>query len=1049
MATLFFEGFDKGIIFNQLDLNYWSTQFKQYPKYAFGGYLPDDLGYTYNSPNVGFLPSGSYITNVNEAGNNAYPGFGSPPGFLAFSNIEIENTSSVEIPTYLQCSGFPLSSGNTTYLAMRCLGLESKHTEYSNYPYRHTFFSYNSGDLPQLTVNIVKITGLTNLISINGKNETLALEVQQNDTTLGYFDLNIVNNITGYRIASVYNTNNTILTPAHTISNRGYSSIMSRWVHLEFSVDESQEEPTLFINAEDINLPVVNFNNEINREDWEIGLPISGFKFNNLRFYNRTYSSSIINTITDFGSQGQIGPQVGQSFYYMFGKNWLLDDLVLIDSSLPEPSYWLGSTARVSQLAPGISGQVFINSNIGTVPARLIDDALRADGIKDWTTNSTTRLGNSSVFVTSHRKALSYLDSDLNSIEAINSGAIDAVAFSSRDVTTNSLFVYDNQSAWRETLNEAVGGVKIYNSARKKFLDTSFVNVFRSGVSDSLEGSVSLLLHGDDTPIVDSTKIPKSVTNNNVIVRGNNTKFSNGSLYFNDTSSYLSVNHADLGNNSFTIECWIYFNNHNQEVSLFNRIPTSFPSWPNSCITEYYGFSASTTGVTFTRGNNCDKTLLFPSGAQTGLWNHLAIVRTTGNALRCFLNGVANTGYIIGDCDNRLCHGEVDGNSSFQRETQGIFQGTYNLNFLNNPNITAQSPAWFNSYIGVPDLKVGLPKQLTKTDEYFNNVSLLVQSNKPSIIDLSSNTKTINNNGVVFSNNRSRFGHKSLYFTGGKTLSFANSSDFDFGSDDFTIDFWYYLNNTNSNTTYNILTSNNITLQALNGGATIRIYVTDSNNISYNFRTTNGNTVLGVGSQYSISLDKWYYVNITKYAGDMFLYLVPTQESVTPFFSWPLYLFKNESVSSPFGGFNTYNNFSINFNDFTIGDSNTNLTHNLYIDNFRVTKGLARIVTRLNAPVSAPRETFGISLPDENFDSSVYIDEFRITYGANRYNSNFTPSTQPFKTERDDYYQLGPEYNVSKTSYKTFQHYALKNPATNQAWTLPEISGMTLGVKKL
>jgi hypothetical protein len=190
-------------------------------------------------------------------------------------------------------------------------------------------------------------------------------------------------------------------------------------------------------------------------------------------------------------------------------------------------------------------------------------------------------------------------------------------------------------------------------------------------------------------------------------------------------------------------------------------------------------------------------------------------------------------------------------------------------------------------------------------------------------------------------------------------------------------------------------------------------------------------------------------VNITKYAGDMFLYLVPSQDSVTPFFSWPLYLFKNESVSSPFGGFNTYNNFPINFNGFTIGDSNTNLTHNLYIDNFRVTKGLARIVTRLNAPVSAPKETFGISLPDENFDSSVYIDEFRITYGANRYNSNFTPPTQPFKTERDDYYQLGPEYNVSKTSYKTFQHYALKNPATNQAWTLPEISGMTLGVKKL
>lgn len=1076
MATLFFEGFDKGIIFNQLDPNYWSTQFKQYPKYAFGGYLPDNLGYTYNSPNGGHLPSGAYIDigcrgqNCSAFfGSNSYPGFGSPPGFLAFSNIEIEDSSSVEHPTYLQASGFSPPSGNISYLNMRCLGLESKHTGYSDYPYRHTLFSYNSGDTSQLTVNIVKITGTTNLIPINGKNETLALEVQQNNNTLGYFDLNIVNNITGYRIASVYNTNNTILTPAHTLSYYGrYTSLISRWTHLEFSIDESQEEPTLFINAEDINLPVINFNNEVNREDWEIGLPISGFKFNNLRFYNRTYSSSIINDGT-FPIY-YIGPNDGgQSYYYMFGKNWLLDDLVLIDSSLPEPSYWLGSTARVSQLAPGMSGGVFINNTVGTVLARLVDDAIRVDGIKDWTTNSTLTFGNT--VLSSHRKALSYLDSDLNSIEAINSGAIDAVAFSSRQLYINVDggnspiygFPYDNNSIWRETLNEAVGGVKIYNSARKKFLDTKFVNVFRSGVSDPLEGSVSLLLHGDATPIVDSAKIPKSVTNNNVIVRGNNTKFSNGSLYFNDTSSYLSVDHGDLANNAFTIECWVYFNNHNQTVSIFDRSVANFSQSLSNCLTEYYRFSATTTGVSFVRGNNCDKTLLFTSGAQTGVWNHLAIVRTTGNALRCFLNGVANTGYIISNCDNRPCNNE----GSLQRETQGIFQGTYNLNFLDNPNITAQSPGWWNNYVGVPGLTIGMPKQLSTTDEYFNNVSLLVQSDKPSIIDLSSNPKTINNNGVLFNNTRSRFGHKSLYFTGGKTLSFGNSNDFDFGADDFSIEFWFYINNLGSNSTYNIFSSNNLNMRLKTGqqfnlssdAPWIQLWSYDSSdNKSYLFKTPNGSYSMGVYGQggLAFNVNQWYYSCITKYAGDLFAYIVPQIPGVySPYALWPLHILKNDSVRDLSfdyynnSNFNTYNNFPINFNGFTIGDSNTNLTHNLYIDNFRVTKGLARIATRLNAPVSAPRETFGISLPDENFDNSVYIDEFRVTYGANRYNSNFTPPTQPFKTERDDYYQLGPEYNVSKTSYKTFQHYALKNPATNQAWTLPEISGMTLGVKKL
>jgi hypothetical protein len=1068
MATLFFEGFDKGIIFNQLDPNYWSTQFNQYPKYAFGGYLPDNFGYTYNSPNGGFLPSGAY--RERQGGGSSpffpgtnYPGFGSPPGFLAFSNIEIEDSSTVEYPTYLQASGFSSPSGDVSYLNMRCLGLESKNTNYSEYPYRHTLFSYNSGDIPQLTVNIVKITGTTNLIPINGKNETLALEIQQHNNTLGYFDLNIVNNITGYRIASVYNSNNTILTPAHTISSsERYASLISRWTHLEFSVDESQEEPTIFINAEDINLPVINFDNNINREDWEIGLPISGFKFDNLRFYNRTYSSSIVNDSTFPHDPNWFIKAWGNSYYYMFGKNWLLDDLVLIDSTNPEPSYWLGSTARVSQLAPGVSGQLFINSSIGNVPARLIDNAIRSDGIRDWTTNSTTRLGNSSTFVTSHRKALSYLDNDINSIEAINSGSLNALAFSPRQsyVDNGSYFLYDNSSAWRETLNEAIGGVKIYNSARKQFLDTSFVNVFRSGVSDPLEDSVSLLLHCNNFPIVDSTKIPKLITNNNTIIREDNFKFSDGSLYFNNSNSYLSLNHSDLANNPFTIECWIYFNNHNQAVSLFNKIPGSFPSYPNSCIRSYYGFSASTIGVSFIRGDNCDKTLLFSSIAQTGVWNHLAIVRTTGNALRCFLNGVSNTGYIISDCDNRLCYGEVEGNGAFQRESQGVFQGTYNLNFLSNPNITAASE--------VTDTKIGLPKQLSTTDEYFNNVSLLIKSDQLSIIDLSSSSKTINNNGIVFSNDVSRFGYKSLYLTGGKTLSFGNSDDLNFGTNDFSIEFWFYINSLSSNATYNIFSSNNLNMRLKTGQQIyagpndpwIQLWSYDSsNNKSYLFKTTGGYYSMGAYFRDGLAFNtnQWYYSCITKYAGDLFAYIVPQRPGVyEPYNLWPLHILKNDSVHDLSFDYayinansNTYNNFPINFNGFTIGDSNTNLTHNLYIDNFRVTKGLARIPTRLNAPVSATKESFGVSLPDENVNNSAYIDEYRITYGANRYDRNFTPPNQPFKVERDDYYPLGPEYTTNKTSYKTFQHYALKNPATNKSWTLPEISGMTLGVKKL
>ena len=112
MATLFFEGFDKGVVFNELDPKYWSTQFRYFPKYSFGGYSPttvedrafEYLGiydssflsflYKYSTPTSinGLVPSGRYTDN--RAGlyssygttyytKNSYPGFGShTPGHI-------------------------------------------------------------------------------------------------------------------------------------------------------------------------------------------------------------------------------------------------------------------------------------------------------------------------------------------------------------------------------------------------------------------------------------------------------------------------------------------------------------------------------------------------------------------------------------------------------------------------------------------------------------------------------------------------------------------------------------------------------------------------------------------------------------------------------------------------------------------------------------------------------------------------------------------------------------------------------------------------------
>ena len=687
MSTLFFEGFDKGVLLNELDPKYWSTQFRAFPKYAFGGYAPttiedqaldgmfgnnipiDKLSflYKYSTPTSinGLVPSGRYTDNrasfFNGFGTdyffkNSYPGFGSPLGFLAFTNIQIEDTNNLETPTYLQASGFPLPSGNISYLSMRCLGLESKHSDYSTYPYRHTLLSFNSGNFPCMTINVVKITG-NNLTPINSKKETLALEIQQNDQTIGYFDLNIYGMINRYQISSVFDsTTNKILTITDTNRGDGFSSMISRWCHLEFSIDKSTSPPLLYINAEDINLQVVDPDPTEVKEFWSTSLPISGFNFDNLRFYNRTYSRSIMNGVTS--SNGEDNWK--DSWYYMNGRVWLLDDLALVDSADPPPSYWLGSSAKVMSVYPGVSGS-------------LIDNYGSPDGLLKWfkdpNVRSITKIfnddGSPSSYTyydySSHRRAFLIPDADGNSIETIVSGNVDAIKMSQPNYLSNVIYnSFDTDSVWRGNFNDAIGGMKIYNSARKKSLDTKFINVMYSGQSDIYEPSITLLLHGDSNPIVDNSTNPRSFN-----IYGSTTstaslsKFGVRSISFPNQNSYIYLNYPDLLTSPFTIESWVYFTNNTTSISLFDKgkLPDVDPQVAidlSDFNSKYYSFTTNISGIQYLSDNPATfgsrktiRQLYFPSNASTGVWHHVAITRNSNNNIVCFLNGQSGVSHKI------------------------------------------------------------------------------------------------------------------------------------------------------------------------------------------------------------------------------------------------------------------------------------------------------------------------------------------------------------------------------------------------------------------
>lgn len=81
---------------------------------------------------------------------------------------------------------------------------------------------------------------------------------------------------------------------------------------------------------------------------------------------------------------------------------------------------------------------------------------------------------------------------------------------------------------------------------------------------------------------------------------------------------------------------------------------------------------------------------------------------------------------------------------------------------------------------------------------------------------------------------------------------------------------------------------------------------------------------------------------------------------------------------------------------------------------------------------------------------SGFMDEYRITSGIARYTNNFIPPSAVFRSVPEDYFQMGPNIELDRTSYKLTQFYQMYNPSTSLSWSSGDImtSGIILGVKK-
>ena len=199
-------------------------------------------------------------------------------------------------------------------------------------------------------------------------------------------------------------------------------------------------------------------------------------------------------------------------------------------------------------------------------------------------------------------------------------------------------------------------------------------------------------------------------------------------------------------------------------------------------------------------------------------------------------------------------------------------------------------------------------------------------------LDASNKNLTVSySSGDQLSNTQKKFGATSLYVADNVTIS--SSDGFNFGTGDFTIEGWYYLTQLNNHFLYDQWASsstgagnNQIYVKSNEGGA-IRVYYDGSSK----FTTTGG-----------FSLNTWTHLAVVRYSNLIKVYFNGTADGTT------------QSYSGQYG----------KTGDLYIGDQHAGGggAPQMYVDDFRVTKGLARYTSNFTAPTTAHLTSAGDSL---------------------------------------------------------------------------------------
>ena len=322
-------------------------------------------------------------------------------------------------------------------------------------------------------------------------------------------------------------------------------------------------------------------------------------------------------------------------------------------------------------------------------------------------------------------------------------------------------------------------------ASRKLIQATAGATTVDTGDDDF--ANVVLLLDGDGTSddnnntFTDSSTNGYTVTESGSVVQGSFSPYGdNWSNYFND-DGYLQVTKStdlDLDTNNWTIECWLNLKSASAVEVVLNfgyetETTRGYLIYLNSDGTLHFAYS--------TNGSNNTDTSMGSHGIVANEWTHLAVVRN-GSTITGYINGSAlGTTINIGSSD---IYYPTSGNFRIGSDATNNLAGYMsNLRLVNGTAVyTSNFTPSTSPLTNITNTKLLMCQSNRFADNSSSSHAIAVGTGTPKVTPFSpfkdSDARDITTDGG------------SAYFNYGPYLTLPQKTAFNFGTGDFTVEFW-------------------------------------------------------------------------------------------------------------------------------------------------------------------------------------------------------------------------------------------------------------------